>query len=83
MRQKLCICFEPNSVFVSYGECWGFFKKIKEQKDKLIAVLGNGKMKCFSISCDSSPWPYFFSNENLRFLKFGQVKNYRVCVNLY
>lgn len=75
---KVCICFKQNSVFVFSEECFLWTKKKKEQ-DKLVTVLGDGKMKCFSMSCEtanSSYRPYFVRNQNLNFLKFGHLKNY-------
>lgn len=56
-----------------------FFEKKKKEQDKLVTVLGNSKMKCFSMSCEtanSSYWPYFVRKQNLNFLKFGHLKNY-------
>lgn len=69
-RQKLCIYFEQNSVFAFNRECFLWKRnKQKEQKDKLV---GNSKMKCFSMSCEKR-WLFilatFVRNQHINFLK--------------
>lgn len=75
-RQKLCICFEQNSVFTFYEECflWREQKRTKIQIS-YCAVKQQNKMFLYELwKCLT--WPYFVRNQKLTFLKFGHLKNY-------